>query len=93
VVTRLLPRIGYPRVRQHVGEHMESFFPDFRQICHGGHLYSNGQTERRTLQFAEGRLWNIRRPMRASRRLEASKLPQLGPLRNVFGKEFAELDG
>src|SRR5262249_24067421 len=40
-----------------------------------------------------GRLWNIRLPMRASRRLEASKLPQLGPLRNVFGKELAELDG
>src|SRR6516164_9946349 len=38
-------------------------------------------------------LWNIRRLMRASRQLEASKLPQLGPLRNIFGKELAELDG
>src|SRR5262245_58565249 len=33
-------------VRQHVGEHMESVFPDFRQICHGGHrphLYRNAK--------------------------------------------------
>src|SRR5262249_6520479 len=34
------------RISLHVCQHVESIFPDFRQICHGGrrpHLYSNAR--------------------------------------------------